>query len=78
MRRLAGQRKAGGKVGCWERAPLRPAQHREPGSLCWAEKPAAKAFGDRFYRILAFVPPRSIRQIRPAFQAANNCEEALA
>jgi hypothetical protein len=48
MSRLAGRRKAGGKVGCWERAPLLPAQHREAASLCWAERPAAKAFGPTF------------------------------
>ena len=48
MSRLAGRRKAGGKVGCWERAPLLPAQQRDTVSLCWAERPAAKAFGPTF------------------------------
>ena len=52
MRRLAGHRKAVGKVGCWERAPLLPAQHREGSSLCWAERPAAKAFGPTFPQTL--------------------------
>ncbi len=45
MSRLAGQRKVCGKVGCWERAPLLPAQHEDTVSPCWAERPAAKAFG---------------------------------
>jgi hypothetical protein len=43
-----GHRKAVGKVGCWERATLLPAQHREAASPCWAERPAAKAFGTTF------------------------------
>ena len=49
---LAGHRKAVGKVGCWERAPLLPAQHEDTVSPCWAERPAAKAFGPTFPQTL--------------------------
>jgi hypothetical protein len=52
MSRLAGRRKAGGKVGCWERAPLLPAQLGAGSAPCWAERPAAKAFGPTFPQTL--------------------------
>ena len=48
MSRLAGHRKAVGKVGCWERAPLLPAQHGGAAPPYWAERPASKAFGPTF------------------------------